>query len=104
MVAPIILDIRRLFSGILFCCSFFFATAVFGQDASPSPIPTLESAQSGSLLASQLAAVGITLVLSAAGTATIALALKFSMGLRPKAEVEPAGLDISEHGEEAYIS
>ena len=50
-------------------------------------------------------AVGITLVLSVVGTAIIAFALKFAMGgLRPSADVETAGLDISEHGEEAYIS
>jgi ammonium transporter, Amt family len=44
------------------------------------------------------------LVLSIVGTAVIAFALKFAMGLRTTAEVETAGLDISEHGEEAYIS
>jgi len=66
--------------------------------------PNLRDDVLSSLFASQLAAVGVTLVLSIAGTAIIALALKFTMGLRPTAEVETVGLDISEHGEEAYVS
>ena len=36
-------------------------------------------------------------------TAVIALALKGTMGLRPTPEVETTGLDVAEHGEEAYI-
>src|SRR5215469_488718 len=66
--------------------------------------PNLKDDLLSSLFVSQLAAVGVTLVLSIIGTAVIAFALKFAMGLRPTAEVETAGLDISEHGEEAYIS
>jgi len=56
-----------------------------------------------SLFRSQLAAVGLTLVLACVATAVIALALKAVMGLRASPEVESTGLDISEHGEEAYI-
>jgi len=56
-----------------------------------------------SLFRSQLAAVGVTLVLSTCATAVIAFALKAAMGLRPSPEVETAGLDLSEHGEEGYI-
>jgi Amt family ammonium transporter len=66
--------------------------------------PNLKDDVLGSLFLSQLAAVGVTLVLSVVGTAIIAFVLKFAMGLRPTADVETAGLDISEHGEEAYIS
>lgn len=40
MVATINFDARRLFSLILFCCSFFFAASVFGQNAPPSPAPS----------------------------------------------------------------
>jgi uncharacterized membrane protein YidH (DUF202 family) len=40
MVATINLDARRLFSLILFSCSFFFIAPVFGQNASPSPAPS----------------------------------------------------------------
>ena len=56
-----------------------------------------------SLFRSQLAAVGVTLVLSTCATAVIAFALKAAMGLRPSPEVETTGLDLSEHGEEGYI-
>jgi ammonium transporter, Amt family len=56
-----------------------------------------------SLFRSQLAAVGLTIVLACVATAVIALALKGVMGLRAGPEVESTGLDISEHGEEAYI-
>jgi Amt family ammonium transporter len=57
-----------------------------------------------SLFLSQCAAVVITIILAVAATAIIAMALKLTLGLRTSAEVETAGLDLSEHGEEAYIS
>src|SRR5258706_906361 len=56
-----------------------------------------------SLFKSQVFAVIVTLVLSVVATAVIGFALKKSIGLRPTTEVETAGLDVSEHGEEAYI-
>lgn len=54
------------------------------------------------LLMEQLKAVGLTLVLSIVGTIVIGLIVKLVVGLRPTVEVETAGLDISEHGEEGY--
>ena len=56
----------------------------------------------GGLLGQQLIAVGVTLVISIVGTAVIALVVKAVIGLRPTADVENIGLDISEHGEEGY--
>jgi Amt family ammonium transporter len=56
-----------------------------------------------SLFKSQVFAVIVTLVLSVVATAVIGVALKKTIGLRPTAEIETAGLDVSEHGEEAYI-
>jgi ammonium transporter, Amt family len=56
-----------------------------------------------SLFRSQIFAVILTLALSTIATLLIGLALKAIIGLRPTAEVETAGLDVSEHGEEAYI-
>jgi len=50
----------------------------------------------------QLKAVGITLALAVIGTTIIAFALKAVLGLRVSEDVETAGLDISEHGEEGY--
>jgi Amt family ammonium transporter len=50
----------------------------------------------------QLKAIGVTLVLAIVGTVVIAYVVKAVIGLRPTDEVEYAGLDISEHGEEGY--
>jgi ammonium transporter, Amt family len=50
----------------------------------------------------QLAAMALTIVLSVVMTAVIALVVKLAVGLRPPEEIETAGLDISEHGEEGY--
>jgi len=50
----------------------------------------------------QLKAMGLTLVLSLVGTAIIGYALKATVGLRPSAENEEAGLDVSDHGERGY--
>lgn len=56
----------------------------------------------GGLVFEQLKAIAITLVLSIAGTLIVALLLKLSIGLRPSEEIETIGLDLSDHGEEAY--
>ncbi len=55
------------------------------------------------LYVSQLEVIAFTICLSVIGTAIIAYALKFTLGLRPTAEQEEAGLDVSDHGEEGYI-
>ena len=56
----------------------------------------------GGLLGQQLIAIGITLVISVVATVIIAMVVKAVIGLRPSPEVENAGLDISDHGEEGY--
>ena len=58
----------------------------------------------GGLWMAQLKAIGFTLVLSITATVIIAFILKAIIGLRPTAEVEQQGLDITEHGEEGYIA
>jgi Amt family ammonium transporter len=50
----------------------------------------------------QFKAVGVTLLLVIPGTIVIAYITKMLVGLRPTEEVEMAGLDIAEHGEEGY--
>jgi Amt family ammonium transporter len=50
----------------------------------------------------QLKAIGVTLALAIAGTVVIAYIVKAVVGLRPSEEVETVGLDLAEHGEEAY--
>jgi Amt family ammonium transporter len=41
-------------------------------------------------------------VLAVVGTTVIAYIVKAVVGLRPSEEVEIAGLDLAEHGEEGY--
>jgi Amt family ammonium transporter len=55
------------------------------------------------LIGAQLKAVLLTIVWSVVATTQIAFLVKAVIGLRPSAEVESAGLDISEHSEEGYI-
>ncbi len=50
----------------------------------------------------QIKAIGVTLILAIVGTVIIAFIVKTVIGLRPTPEVETAGLDVSEHGEEGY--
>jgi ammonium transporter, Amt family len=50
----------------------------------------------------QLKAIGLTLCLAVVGTIIIAYIVKAVVGLRVSPEVEVAGLDLAEHGEEGY--
>ena len=52
----------------------------------------------------QVKAIGVTLCLAVVGTVLIAYVVKAVLGLRPAPEVETAGLDLAEHGEEGYHS
>jgi len=56
------------------------------------------------LMFEQLKAIVVTLLLAVIGTTVIAYVVKAVLGLRPVEDVELAGLDISEHGEEGYHS
>ncbi len=51
----------------------------------------------------QLKAIGFTIVLAVVATVIIAYILKAVTTLRTTPEVETAGLDVAEHGEEGYI-
>jgi Amt family ammonium transporter len=55
-------------------------------------------------LIEQLKTVGVTLALVFVGTIVCAYITKALVGLRPTEEVEMAGLDLAEHGEEGYHS
>jgi Amt family ammonium transporter len=55
-------------------------------------------------LIEQLKTVGVTLLLVFVGTIVCAYITKALVGLRPTEEVEIAGLDLAEHGEEGYHS
>ncbi len=56
----------------------------------------------GGLWFEQVKAIGVTLCLAIVGTLIIANIVKAIIGLRPTEEVETAGLDLAEHGEEGY--
>jgi len=56
-----------------------------------------------SLWLEQIKGIAVTLLLATIGTALIALLVKQIHGLRPTEEAETEGLDLEEHGEEAYI-
>jgi Amt family ammonium transporter len=58
----------------------------------------------GGLWLTQGKAVVLTLVLSVVATFVIAMLVKALIGLRPTAEAESQGLDITDHGEEGYIN
>jgi len=50
----------------------------------------------------QLKAMGLTLALSITGTVVLGYGIKFAIGLRPSADDEESGLDITDHGERGY--
>jgi Amt family ammonium transporter len=58
--------------------------------------------ENGTLWIEQVKAIGVTLALAIVGTVIIAYIVKAVVGLRPSEEVEVAGLDLAEHGEEGY--
>jgi Amt family ammonium transporter len=53
-------------------------------------------------LVTQIKAVVLTLLWSGIGSAVLFFILDKTIGLRPDAEAEREGLDITEHGERAY--
>jgi Amt family ammonium transporter len=71
-------------------------------DANANLLLNLKDVVGSTLWLEQLKAMGLTLVLSLVGTAVLGYALKFTIGLRPSAESEEAGLDVSDHGERGY--
>ena len=63
--------------------------------------PVVDGVANGLVLA-QVKAIIVTLVLSVGATVLIAFLVKATVGIRVAEEVEVAGLDLSEHGEEGY--
>ncbi len=56
----------------------------------------------GAQVITQIKGVLVTLILSGGVSAILFLGLKYTIGIRPSADVEAEGLDIAEHGERAY--
>ncbi len=75
-------------------------TGVFADERANSAVAPLKAG----LMGAQLKAVVITIIWSVVATAIIAFIIKAVVGLRPTEEVERQGLDITEHGEEGYVS
>jgi Amt family ammonium transporter len=71
-------------------------------EANPNLLLNLKDIVGKTLWVEQLKAMGLTLVLSIIGTAILGYGLKFTLGLRPTAEEEESGLDVSGHGEKGY--
>jgi ammonium transporter, Amt family len=83
-----------------------FATAainpVYGNDASGKPIPTGVIDGHWGQLVNQIAGIAIAWGISIVGTLILLVVVDKVVGLRVKPEDEAAGLDLSQHGEEAY--
>jgi ammonium transporter, Amt family len=76
----------------------FLATS----DANSNLAANLSRIVGSTLWLEQLKAIAITLMMALVGTLVIAYVVKLLIGLRPTAEEEMQGLDIIDHGEEAY--
>ncbi len=74
-------------------------TGIFADEKVNSVVDGLKDG----LVLEQVKAVLLTIVWSVVATTIIAFIVKATVGLRASPEVESAGLDISEHGEEGYI-
>jgi ammonium transporter, Amt family len=70
--------------------------------ANPNLTTNLADIVGKTLWIEQLKAMGVTLVLAVGGTCILGYALKLSIGLRPAADDEQVGLDLSDHGERGY--
>ena len=84
-----------------------FLTGLLARNAANANLATNLKAQVTDqffqpLVLEQLKAIGLTLVLAIVGTTVIAFIVKAIVGLRPSEEVEVAGLDLADHGEEGY--
>lgn len=77
-----------------------FATRKCTDMANGQPLGWIEE---GSIMAGQIAAVGVTIVFSVVATYIILLVVKAMVGLRVDERDEIRGLDMTEHGEEGYI-
>ena len=78
-------------------------TGVFASKlVNPAGADGLLAGNPGQVLV-QLLAVGATVVFAAVGTAVILKVVQATMGARAGVRDEMTGLDLSEHGEEAYF-
>jgi Amt family ammonium transporter len=67
-----------------------------------APVATAGAFDLAGQVTTQIWAVGVTVLWTGVVSAILFLGLKYTIGLRPSADVEAEGLDINEHGERAY--
>ncbi len=72
------------------------------KDVNSNLATNLDKIVGSTLWIEQVKAIALTLVLAIVGTIVIAFIVKAVVGLRVSEEVETAGLDLTEHGEEGY--
>jgi Amt family ammonium transporter len=81
-----------------------FLTGVLARlDVNPNLSTNLSGIVGKTLWIEQLKAIGVTLVLAIVGTLIVGSIIRACIGLRPSPEAEVLGMDLAEHGEEAYI-
>jgi len=71
-------------------------------EANPNLATNLGDIVGRTLWVEQLKAMGVTLLLALVGTTMLGYLLKSTVGLRPSAEDEESGLDVTGHGEVGY--
>jgi Amt family ammonium transporter len=80
-----------------------FLTGVFAVKSVNANLGTnLDAVVGHTLWIEQLKAMAFTIVAAVLATIVLAYAVKAFVGLRPGPDVEHAGLDVAEHGEEGY--
>lgn len=81
-----------------------FMTGILANfDSNANLATNLKDIVGKTLWLEQLKGMGLTIVLSVAGTFVVTYLVKLTVGLRVPVEVEEKGLDTSEHGEEGYV-
>jgi Amt family ammonium transporter len=80
-----------------------FMTGVLADHSANANLATnLKDIVGKTLWIEQVKAIFITMILAVVGTLILAFITKAIVGLRPTEDIETAGLDLAEHGEEGY--
>ena len=79
-------------------------TGIFATtDVNPAAADGVFYGGSWELVAAQLAAAGVAIVLSVVASFVLLKVIDLTVGLRVEEEVEEKGLDLAAHGEEGYV-
>jgi len=81
-----------------------FLTGILARvDVNPRLAVHLGDIVGKTLWIEQIKAIAIVMTIAIVGTLIVGFVVRVFVGLRPSAEVESMGLDLTEHGEEGYI-